>query len=161
MPAWVSLYPRTACGICNVSTPPASVPWILARGGLTGPEKNRSFAGKSRVTVPPLMVPVNGVLREDTRRSGGFGAHATYAVNVPCSCPDEAACHWTSTTLDSEVAMYLARPPDPPHPAATMVSAAAIQAPRVHRECSRTARPRSCGFPAIRASSEPASATPC
>src|SRR5215467_1851984 len=125
MPAWVSLYPRTACGICNVSTLPASLPWILARGGLTGPEKNRSLVGKSRVTVPPLMVPVNGVLLEDTRRSGGFAAYATYAVHLPCSRPDEAACHWTSTTLDDEVAMYLARLPDPPHPAAMSVSAAA------------------------------------
>src|SRR5215467_13507503 len=115
-----------ACGIRNVSTPPLRVPWILARdGGPTGEEKNRSLVGKSRVTVPPLMVPVNGVLLDDTRRSGGFAAYATYAVNVPCSRPDEAACHWTSTTLDDEVAMYLARLPDPPHPAAMSVRAAA------------------------------------
>jgi hypothetical protein len=46
---------------------------------------------KSRVTVPSLMVPVNGVLLEHTRMYGGV-PDATAAVKVPRSCPDEVTC---------------------------------------------------------------------
>jgi hypothetical protein len=49
---------------------PLTVPRILANGeGPAGPEKNLNLGWKSRITLRPLMVPVNGVLLDDTARS--------------------------------------------------------------------------------------------
>jgi len=61
-------------------------------GGPTGPEKNLNLGWKSRITLRPLIVPVNGVLLDDTRMYGGV-PDAAAVLNVPRSCPDEVACH--------------------------------------------------------------------
>jgi hypothetical protein len=83
---------RISVRICYVSAPLLRVPGILAwGGGLTGPEKKSNLLRKSTVTVPSLMVPVNGRLLEDTRMYGG-APEATAAVKVPRSCPDEVTC---------------------------------------------------------------------
>src|SRR5690242_5664873 len=63
----------------------------VSLGGPVFTEKKSNLLRKSTVTVPSLMVPVNGRLLEDTRMYGG-APEATAAVKVPRSCPDEVTC---------------------------------------------------------------------